>query len=303
MGARTFRILSVGEVLWDLLPTGAVLGGAPANFAVHARSLGANAALVSRVGNDEPGREMLERLAAVGLPKTLIAVDAHAPTGTVSVKLGADGQPHYAIHENVAWDAITADASARVIAAAADAICFGSLAQRAPVSRAAIRELIATLPPNALRVFDINLRQSFYSREIIEESLALANVLKLNDAELPVLAGMFRLTGDALEQMAELARRFELRAIALTRGGAGSLLFHEHHWSQHPGIAADVRDTIGAGDAFTAAFVLGLLHRWPLAEIDLRANEVAAFVCSQRGATPPLPEELRAPFTSVAQPA
>jgi fructokinase len=239
----------------------------------------------------------------VGLPKVLIAVDAHAPTGTVSVDVGADGQPHYTIHENVAWDAITASASARAVAMTADAICFGSLAQRAPVSRAAIRELIATPPLDALRVFDINLRQSFYSREIIEDSLTLANVLKLNDAELPVLAGMFGLTGDALEQMAELARRFELRAIALTRGGAGSVLFHDHDCSQHSGIVADVSDTIGAGDAFTAAFVLGLLHRWPLAQIDCRANEVAAFVCSQRGATPPLPNELRAHFTSAAQPA
>ncbi len=289
-------ILAVGEVLWDLLPTGPVLGGAPANFAQHARALGADAAMISRVGDDDLGREILSRFAASGLRADHVAIDSAAPTGTVTVSLGADGQPSYTIHEDVAWDHLTADPAARAFAARADVICFGSLAQRAELSREAIRALVAATPSDALRIFDINLRQSFYSREVIETSLGLANILKLNDAELPVLAEMFALPGDFTTQLAELANRFELRVIALTCGGCGSWLLADGELSEHPGIAAKVSDTIGAGDSFTAALALGLRKKWPLAEINQRANEVAAFVCSQAGATPKLPDELRRRF-------
>ncbi len=289
-------ILAVGEVLWDLLPTGAVLGGAPANFAQHARALGADATMISRVGDDDLGREILARFAAANLPASHVTLDPAAPTGTVTVSLGADGQPSYTIHENVAWDRLTAEPAALMAAAGADVICFGSLAQRAEPSRSAIRALVAATRSDALRIFDINLRQAFYSREVIDASLALANILKLNDTELPVLAKMFALAGDVPAQLAELARRFDLRAIALTRGGGGSLLLADGELAEHPGIAAKVSDTIGAGDAFTAALALGLLKKWPLAEINQRANEVAAFVCTQPGATPKLPNELRQHF-------
>lgn len=273
-----------------------MLGGAPANFALHARALGADAALVSRVGDDARGHEIIERLGTAGLPTHLIAVDASAPTGTVVVELAGVGQPNYTICEAVAWDRIEASASARAAVAKCDAVCFGSLAQRAPASRDAVRALVAAARPEALRVFDINLRQSFYSREIVEASLELANVLKLNDAELPVLAGMFSLGGDARSQLAQLARIFGLRTIALTRGGRGSLLLDRNEFSEHAGLVAEVQDTVGAGDAFTAALVRGLLHDWPLAATNQRANEVAAFVCSQSGATPPLSAEMRAKF-------
>ncbi len=274
----TRRVFALGEVVWDLLPSGPVLGGAPANFACHARALGADTTLVSRVGDDDLGREILRHFA--------VQVDAQRPTGTVTVEL-ANGQPHYTIHEGVAWDAIEPDERVR----AADAVCFGSLAQRSRVSRTSIQQMVVATRSDALRVFDINLRQAFYSREVIEQSLTLANVLKLNDAELPVLEEMFALHG-----IESIAARFDLRAVALTRGGAGSVLWADGERVEHPGIATTVRDTIGAGDSFTAALALGLLAGWPLGEIVQLASEVAAFVCTQAGATPPLPEAFRRRF-------
>jgi fructokinase len=282
------RILALGEVLWDLLPTGPILGGAPANFACHARALGAQTTLLSRVGEDDLGREILRQLDAKGLPITAVQIDPQRPTGTVSVELSADGQPCYIIHEDVAWDAIEATDSALATAREADAVCFGSLAQRAAISRESIHRLATATKPEALRVFDINLRQSFYSPELIESSLGLANVLKLNDAELPVLAEMFAIAAN----VEALAVRFDLRAVALTRGGTGSVLWADGVRSEHPGVATTVRDTIGAGDSFTAALALGLLVGHPLDRINDHANRVAAYVCSQSGATPPLPPEL-----------
>ena len=281
--------IGLGEILWDLLPSGKQLGGAPANFAYHAHALGAEARVVSRVGNDPLGREILDRLRALGLTTDGIGVDTNAPTGTVSVELAADGQPRFIIHENVAWDRMVADEASLAFAARADAVCFGSLAQRREPSRSSIRALVAATPATALRVFDINLRQQFYSPEIVETSLQLANVLKLNDQELPVLAAMFGLRGGVREQLAALAKQFGLRAVALTRGAHGSLLLAAGIWSDHPGLAVKVADTIGAGDAFTAALTLGLLAGRPLDDINRHANEVAAYVCSQPGATPPMP--------------
>ena len=294
-----FTILGLGEILWDLLPSGKQLGGAPANFAYHAHALGAESWLVTRVGQDPLGREILDRLRALALPTECVAVDPAAPTGTVSVELAADGQPRFIIHEHVAWDHIVTDAVSLAAAGRADAVCFGTLAQRSEPSRASIRALVAATPPGALRVFDINLRQQFYSRETIETSLELANGLKINDAELPVVAELLGLTGHGPEQLAELARRFSLRLVALTRGNSGSLLFSSDHWSDHPGLRVAVKDTIGAGDSFTAAMVLGFLSGWPLDQINQRANEIAAFVCTQAGATPSLPAELRRHFLST----
>ncbi len=287
------RILSIGEVLWDLLPTGPLLGGAPANFAVHAQALGGDVKLVSRVGDDALGHEILQRLQAREMSTALIGIDRALPTGTVSVTLAGDGQPEYIIHEQVAWDALALTDEAKTAAAEAHAVCFGSLGQRAPASRAAVEALVAASSLQALRVFDINLRQSFYSREVIEASLALANVLKLNETELPVLAEMFGLGGDTRSQIRALARQHGLQAVAFTRGSQGSCLLVGDEWSEHPGVPTTVADTIGAGDSFTAAFVLGMLERWPVPAIHQRASEVAAFVCSQAGPTPPLPEALR----------
>ncbi len=288
----SFGLLGIGEVLWDLLPSGPQLGGAPANFAFHARALGAAAGVISRVGRDQNGDRIRERFAAAGFRLGDLQVDDAVPTGTVTVALGAAGIPEYTIHENVAWDRLAVTSAARSGVENLDAICFGSLGQRTPVARLAIQTLVAATSLRAWRIFDINLRQHYFSRSVIEDSLKLANVLKLNDAELPVLAGMFRLAGSPAEQIATLGLQFDLRVVALTRGPAGSLLWREGEFADCPSAPVEVVDTVGAGDAFTAALVMGLLRNLQLAEINAGANEVARFVCSQAGATPSLPSAL-----------
>jgi fructokinase len=290
------QFIGLGEVLWDELPGGRQLGGAPANFAYHAAALGARAQVVSRVGRDPLGAELLARLQQLGLATDTVELDPAAPTGTVTVSLGADGQPGYTIHESVAWDFIAAEPAGLRAVAAADAICFGTLAQRSARSRASIHSLLRQARRDALRIFDVNLRQHYYSRELIEHSLSLANVLKVNETELPLLAALFQLSGNEAAQVAEIARRFALRAVAFTRGGRGSLLYADGITSEHAGQPVQVADTVGAGDSFTAAFALGLLREWPLDTINQRATAIASYVCSQTGATPILPEELRAPF-------
>ncbi len=298
-GGTGCEILAVGEILWDLLPAGRQLGGAPANFAYHAHALGGRVHLVSRVGSDPLGLEILDRLHALGLSTRLIATDPVAPTGTVSVELSEDGQPRFTIHENVAWDRIPADEGLLELAGRVQAVCFGSLAQRREPARDSIRRLVAATPAKALRVFDINIRQHFYSPELIGDSLRLANVLKLNDQELGLLASIFDLGGNTREQASALALRFGLDTVALTRGAGGSMLISDGAWSEHPGLRAKVADTVGAGDAFTAAMTLGLLAGWPLERINCHANEVAAYVCSQPGATPKLPDEFRLRFAEA----
>lgn len=291
---RTFRCLGLGEVLWDLLPSGAQMGGAPANFAYHARALGADAGVITRVGNDSLGHDILKRFEALGLPTNLVQRDDRAPTGTVTVQLSADGVPQFTIHENVAWDRLATTEEALATVAAADAVCFGSLGQRCEPARSTIQRLVSAVRPAALRIFDINLRQHFYSRDVVERSLQEANVLKLNDAELPVLAAMFGLSGPVRAQMERLAGCFKLQVVALTRGPRGSLLFGPGGWSDHGGLPVEVCDTVGAGDAFTAAMTLGLLAGWNLDRVNEHANQVARYVCSCPGATPPLPASLAA---------
>jgi len=296
-----FRLVGVGEVLWDLLPGGRQMGGAPANFACHASALGAEASLISRVGKDDLGHELIARLEKQGVHTECIEVDPTLPTGTVGVAVAVDGQPRFTIYENVAWDAIQGDPGGRKVVSLAHAVCFGTLAQRSKRSRDSIQSLLSTAPPGALRILDVNFRQNFYSREIVEESLTRANAIKVNDAEWPQIAEMFTLAGDTRAQMGRLAERFNLRLAALTRGAHGSLLFANGCWAEHPGVSAKVVDTVGAGDAFTAAMTLGFLAGWNLEEINRRANDVAAFVCSCAGATPALPATLRQAFQS-AQP-
>jgi fructokinase len=297
------NIVGVGEVLWDLLLTGTQLGGAPANFAYHARVLGAQVHVITRVGNDDLGREVIRRFIDMGLPETTVQVDATAPTGTAKVELSGNGLADFTITENVAWDHISVTPDALVAAQAADAICFGSLAQRCETSRHAIQQLVASAPAAALRIFDINLRQKFYSPALIEDSLHLANVLKLNDDELPTLAQIFSLTGSTKNQIERLAQKFKLRLVALTRGPNGSLLYEREdgRWSDSPSRPVKVVDTVGAGDSFTAALVLGLLRKMDLGEINSVASEVARYVCSQSGATPTLPAEFARRFSDIPQ--
>lgn len=294
-------VIGIGELLWDVLPSGPRMGGAPTNFACHAQALGAEAAIISSVGADELGGRLLERLPGLGVVTEGISVDGARPTGTVAVQLGADGQPVYTIRDDVAWDNLQAQATSIRMMGVASAVCFGTLGQRSDSSRAAIRELVEATSRSALRIFDPNLRQNFFSADVIHESLELANVMKLSDTELPVIASLLHLRGDVREQLTALHKRYELRMVAFTRGSEGSILWDGSLWCEHPGLPAKVKDTIGAGDSFTAATALGLLQEWPIEWISGTANEVAAHVCSSVGAIPPMPESLRQRFVWEAR--
>jgi len=287
--------VGLGEVLWDLLPAGNQLGGAPANFAYHAKQLGAQSSVVSAVGADALGNEIAARVAALGLDTSQIARDRDHPTGTVSVTLDAAGVPEYVIHTNVAWDFIPHTAALNALAARTDVVCFGSLAQRSPTSRQRIRAfLAATRRDHCLRVFDINLRQNYFDADVVHRSLELASVFKLNDQELPVIAKLLSIAGEETDVIAEMMKRYRLRVVALTRGDKGSSLFSRYATSHHRGYPAKLADTVGAGDSFTAAVAIGLLRGLPLDRINDAANRLAAYVCSQHGATPPIPNELTA---------
>ena len=234
-------MVGLGEVLWDLLPNGPQMGGAPANFACHASALGAEGNVVSRVGDDPLGLEIITRLNSLGVRAGSLQVDTIAPTGTVTVEIGPGGEPHYTICEKVAWDFIAADAEAKATVSCADAVCFGSLAQRSEPSRASIRELVAQTPRTALRIFDVNLRQQYFSCEIVEASLLLCNVLKVNETELPRIAQLLGLNGGQRSQIQQLAARFNLKVLACTRGGKGSILFRGGDWAEHPGVPTNRR--------------------------------------------------------------
>ncbi len=299
----SFKIVGIGEVLWDLLPAGPQLGGAPANFACHAHALGASASVITRIGQDQLGRAIIDRFQQLDFSTEMIQVDPGLPTGTVSVTLNGDGIPHYVIHENAAWDRIELTDFSTIKVCQANAICFGSLSQRTKPAAVVIQQLVAATSAKTLRVFDVNLRQAFYTQDVIEKSLDLANVLKLNDHELAVLAAMFGLPGAVKPQMEFLAGRFGLRLVALTRGDQGSLLYEAGNWSDLPGSSVQIVDTVGAGDSFTAALVMGLLGGMPLDQLHRAAAEIADFVCSQPGATPALPEHFRAKFFSQCSPA
>jgi len=279
-------VVGLGEVLWDLLPAGKQLGGAPANFAYHAHALGAEAHVASAVGEDALGREIVHALQGLGLSTAHVARASGLATGTVSVALDANGQPAYTIHEPAAWDAIPFSADLEALAARADAVCFGSLSQRAARSTETIRRFLGATRRACVRVFDINLRQAYFTPAVVEAGLQAASILKLNDEELPVVAGLLGIAGDEDAVLAHLVDEYDLALVALTRGAAGSLLVSPSARSEAQGRAVAVRDTVGAGDAFTAALVMGLLAGDALDEVHARASRVAAYVCTQHGATP-----------------
>ena len=287
------QVVGIGETLWDLFPDGAVWGGAPGNVACHAAGLGAAAGLVSRVGRDDLGDRGRATLESFGVDCRHVQRDGLHPTGTVSVSLGPDGAASYEFAADAAWDHLAWDPGLEPLAAGAAAVCFGTLGQRADVSRTTIRRFLQQAG-GALRVFDVNLRQHFHSPEVIRESLALADALKLNDEELPTMAAACGIeAADPVAAAHDLAARHGLRLVALTRGAAGSVLVAEGRTSELPARVTKVVDTVGAGDAFTAAVIVGLLRGRPLDAIHDHASRVAAFVCGQRGATPPIPASLR----------
>jgi len=289
-------IVGIGEVLWDVYPDAAHFGGAPANFACHAASLGAEAWMVSAVGTDELGDRALGKLNERSVKCDCVIRDPRHATGRVLVTLNDAGQARYEFAADTPWDHIAWSDDLATLAARCDAVCFGTLGQRSPVSRETIRRLVHATPTSALRVFDVNLRQRFYDAETIRASLQLANVAKLNDEELPIVAGFCGLRAvTPREMLIELAASFDLRLVALTRGARGSLLLAGAQEDDCPAPATQVADTVGAGDAFTAALVTGFLRGLPLGVVNRHANAVASFVCSQKGATPVLPSHLIAP--------
>ncbi len=286
-------VIGIGEILWDEFEGGRTLGGAPTNFAYHARQLEAESHPVSAIGNDERGVAILARLDELRIDRAYLAELHDTPTGHVTVAVDEKGKPDYTIHESVAWDRIPWRDELAALAGLSDAVCFGSLAQRAATSRATIRRFLHATRPEAYRIFDINLRQRYYDREVIADSLTAANVLKLNDEELPVLAEYFDIEGDDETQARALVRRFDLKLLALTMGSAGSLLLGPDRVSRVKGDKVAVADTVGAGDSFTAVLTMGLLAGADPDTINSCANETAAFVCTRAGATPAWDESLR----------
>ena len=286
MNGRKHIVVGLGELLWDVFPSGKQLGGAPANFAYITNLLGDTGIPASRVGHDALGSEALHRLDHIGLSTNFVQQDRTHPTGTVNVRMN-NGQHHFEIQENVAWDFLECTAEWRQLAGQADAVCFGSLAQRSSKSRASILSFLRAMRSEAVRVFDVNLRQNFYSREILDGSMKLANVVKLNHEELPKIARLFDMTACAEQEAARvLLSSYGLKLICVTRGDGGSLLRSASECNQHPGFKVKVADTVGAGDAFTAALVHGYLRGISLAEINENANRVGAWVASQSGGMP-----------------
>jgi fructokinase len=299
-------ILGLGELLWDVLPEGPRLGGAPANFSVMAGRLGNHAVLLSRIGRDELGRMALERLEPLPVDTSFVETDGKHETGRVTVQF-EDGQPQYTIHAPAAWDFLELSDEWVRLAERADAICFGSLAQRNHESRQTLQTLAAQTSSKCVRVFDVNLRAPFFSGEVIQESLELATVMKMNDAEVPQVMGLLGLPAeggqgqDATDGEPErlsaerLLGEFPmLKLVAITRGGQGSLLVSRDDANEHPGLAVKVMDTIGAGDAFTAALTHYLLRGANLATLNEAGNRWGGWVASQSGAMPSLPDEVRA---------
>jgi fructokinase len=293
MAAKTYTVVGLGELLWDLFPEGKQLGGAPANFAYMTSLLGDAGIVASRVGDDDLGREARRRLEHLGLGTSSIQLDdaAHA-TGTVKVSVDPTGQPKYQIAESVAWDFFAWTADWRSLAESADAVCFGSLAQRSSASCETIRAFLKAARPNTIRVFDVNLRQSFYSSQTLAESMQIAEIVKLNHDEMPVVAKLLNLPFiyDETRAAQWLREKFGPKLVCITRGARGSLLVGEGETSEHPGYRVHVADTVGAGDAFTAALVYHYLRGTSVATLNEAANRMGSWVASQTGATPPRDE-------------
>ena len=276
-------VVGIGELLWDMLPTGKKAGGAPINFVYHASRLGAEGYAISAVGDDDLGHEILKELDNNSIQYLIEKVPY--PTGTVQVTL-QNGIPDYVINERVAWDHLSPTSNAIDLAERADAICFGTLGQRSAQSRETIQAILSFAPDEAYRCFDINLRQHYYTKELIEESLYLANVFKINDAELAVLRDMFRLAGTDKEVAKWFIERYNLRILVLTAGASYSTIYtvKEESTLQTPGV--QVADTVGAGDAFSGALIISLLKGASLKEAHEFAVKTAAYVCTKEGAWP-----------------
>jgi fructokinase len=285
-------VVGLGELLWDLFPSGKQLGGAPANFAYITALLGDSGIVASRVGDDRLGQEALWHLKSCGLDVGRIQRDLSHPTGTVKVEVDSKGQPEYQITENVAWDFLEFSEDWISLARSAHAVCFGTLAQRNSISRSTIRAFLSALPSFAIGIFDANLRQSFFSPEILRDSLRHAKVLKLNHEEFPRFLDLLQCPlrdseRSDISAARWLCREFAMRLVCITRGAHGSILVTANSNHEHPGFSVKIADTVGAGDAFTATLVHHALRGSSLATMNAAANRMGAWVASQEGAMPP----------------
>ena len=286
-------VVGMGEALWDVLPEGKKIGGAPANFAYHVSQFGLPSCAVSAIGEDNLGKELVENFVAKNLNFSLAEVPY--PTGTVQVEIDAAGVPQYDIKENVAWDNIPFTENLKELAGKTKAFCFGSLAQRNIVSRTTINEFLDAMPDDDdnLIVFDINLRQGFYTKEILCNSMQRCNILKINDEELVIVSRMFGYPGiDLQDKCWILLGKYNLKMLILTCGINGSYVFTPGNVSFLPTPKVEVADTVGAGDSFTAAFIASILKGLSVPEAHHKAVETSAFVCTQQGAMPVLPESI-----------
>lgn len=290
MNAHPFRVVCFGEVLWDLLPSGKIAGGAPMNVAFHLNQLGVPAAMVSRVGRDDLGREILAFLAGKNIDTGLVQHDDTFPTGIVKVTLDDKGHPAYEIVQPVAWDFIRAEQAALDTVENADLLVFGSLAARNNTTK---ETLMALLERAAYRVFDVNLRSPFYSQELLEELIRKADLLKMNDHELDILSGWRHFGGGEKERMASFLEHFHLDGILVTKGDKGAVFYDKSGFYQHPGFPVKVQDTIGSGDAFLAGFLSQALSGKKQEERLAFACSMGAFVATQKGGTPEInPEKI-----------
>ena len=291
---KDYLVIGLGEALWDMLPEGKKLGGAPANFAYHASQFGLKGTAVSAIGQDALGDEIIQALEAKRLAYYIERLDY--PTGTVQVTLDEKGIPQYEIKTDVAWDNIPYTEKMEALAKECHAVCFGSLAQRHAVSRETINRFLDAMPEDAgqLKIFDINLRQQFYNKEILENSFRKCNVLKINDEELLIVAKLFDIESSDFEVLSrELLAEYGFKMLILTCGTNGSYIFTEHLTSFQPTPKVDVADTVGAGDSFTGSFCAAILKGLPITQAHELAVKVSAFVCTQQGAMPELPEDLK----------
>jgi fructokinase len=288
-------VVGLGELLWDVLPSGKQLGGAPSNFAYISSLLGNRAAVVSRVGNDDLGREALARVQNLGLDISGIQIDEHHPTGTVQVTVDPQGVPEFRFMRDIAWDHIEWDHTVQQLSSQADVVCFGSLAQRQEPSRSTIHHFLRATRESCLRIFDVNLRQAYYDAVTLKTGFALATIVKVNDQELPIVLQACGLptSNDEIADAELLMQHYGMELICVTRGQKGSLLMNRSGYSEHPGFRVQVADTVGAGDAFTAALAHHYRLGLTLDAINAAANRMGSWVASQAGATPPAtPEQI-----------
>jgi fructokinase len=298
---KQFTTVGLGELLWDIFPEGRQLGGAPANFAYMTNLLGDVGVVASRVGKDELGEEAKRRLESLGLSTACIQLDASCHTGIVQVEVDAKGQPTFQIAHPAAWDFFEWTPAWQSLAQQADAVCFGSLAQRSPRSCQTIHSFLKAIRPETTRVFDVNLRQSFYSAQILADSAKLADIIKLNHDELPTVVQSLGFPFHDEETAADWLRHtFQLKLVCITRGAGGSLLVGEYAKHEHSGIPVTVADTVGSGDAFTAALVYHYLRRDSLATMNDAANQMGSWVAGQTGATPARDEARLASIRSAS---